>query len=157
MKPNKTVLYTALLSVFAGAVTAAGVLLCISLSHSTGAEVDGWDLYLMLPKTVSSVIAVTLLILDCLCVFMAAALAVSYVKSSKAITDADKKSGAARFSRLMDIDKNGADAKSARLITTALICLNSAAASARSRRLIWGFITAKASYARLSRGFPARI
>ena len=111
MKPNKTVLYTALLSVFAGAVTAAGVLLCISLSHSTGAEVDGWDLYLMLPKTVSSVIAVTLLILDCLCVFMAAALAVSYVKSSKAITDADKKSGAARFSRLMDIDKNGADAK----------------------------------------------
>ena len=110
---KKSVLFTVLLSVAAGAVTAVGVLLCISLSQSTGAEKDGWDLYLMLPQSVSSVIAVTLLILDCLCVFMAAALAVSYVKSSRVVSDADGKNDAPRFSRLISIDKNAAEYKEA--------------------------------------------
>jgi hypothetical protein len=105
---KKTVLYTMLLSVFAGAVTVFGVILCISLSQNSGAaDKSGWDMYLMLPKPASVIIAIVLLILDALCVFMAVTLTVSYVKSSKAVNDADKKSDKPRFCRLAEIDKNG--------------------------------------------------
>ena len=107
---KKTALYTSLLSVFAGIVTVFGVLLCISLSQNSGlTDKNGWDMYLMLPKSASTIIAVVLFILDSLCVFMAVMLTVSYVKSSKAINNADKKSEKPRFCRLTEIDKNGVE------------------------------------------------
>ena len=110
---KKSVLYTSILSVIAGFVSAAGVLLCISLSQNAGvSDKDGWDMYLMLPQSVSSVIAVTLLILDCLCIFLGAMLAASYVKSSKAAADAEKKEDRPRFNRLSAIDRDGVPEKS---------------------------------------------
>lgn len=105
---KKTVLTSVLLSAAAGVITLIGVLLCISLSHfdarSGGA---GWNMFLMLPDSAVTAVAVALIVLDAACVAFAVLLAVSDARSRKAVSDSEKKSYKTRFSKLGLIDAGG--------------------------------------------------
>ena len=97
---------TVVLAAAAALITAAGVMLCISLYlHSAEPDRDGWSMLLMLPAPAAAAVAVTLLLLDILCIVMAVTLTVSYVRLSRAVSSCDDKTaGKPRFSRLTALD-----------------------------------------------------
>ena len=81
---KKTVLVTALYSIFASVATAAGALLCITLSDGSDKVTRTWDMLLSLPRPVTVIFAVLLAVIDAAAVALAAILIVSDVRTRAA-------------------------------------------------------------------------
>lgn len=108
---KKTVVITAALSAAAAVVTVCGVLLCMGLSdHFSESSRSGWNMMLMMPDSAVSIAAVTLLLADAACLVLAVLLAVSYVRSVKALKKSEEeKNKKTRFSRLLALDAKYSD------------------------------------------------
>ncbi len=101
---KKTVLVTALYSIFASVATAAGALLCITLSGGSDKVTRTWDMLLSLPRPVTVIFAVLLAVIDAAAVALAAILIVSDVRTRAARRAAKKAKTRPRFARLSAFD-----------------------------------------------------
>ncbi len=104
---KKSTVVISVLCAAALTVTLCGVMLLISLADYRSEQIeDGWNMIFMMPQPAVAIAAVALILTDAACVALAVILAVSYVRTGRALKN-ENRAVTERFSRLMKLDREG--------------------------------------------------